>query len=209
MVRASEFAAVIAVMAREGNTLEAVLRDAWDRANLAVMTRNSPLTATGALISIAAHCTIEELRSSVDRMRLVNGFLNRFLLVAVKRARLLPFGGRADVAKLQRIGAQLDEAIKAARTLSAVEMAPPARDLWTTIYPELTADRGEGVVTALSARAEAQVVRLALLYALADQQQEIEVPHLEAALEVWRYCEDSARLIFLVALLAIWLPTAC
>ena len=38
----SEFASVLAVMKREGNTLSPVLRVAWDRGTLQTMTRNSP-----------------------------------------------------------------------------------------------------------------------------------------------------------------------
>jgi hypothetical protein len=39
-------------------------------------------------------------------------------------------------------------------------------------------------------------MRLAMLYALLDSSPVIRRVHLEAALEVWRYCEDSARHIF-------------
>jgi hypothetical protein len=46
------------------------------------------------------------------------------------------------------------------------------------------------------ARAEAQVTRLALIYALLDRRDQIEVVHLKAALAVWEYCEASATRIF-------------
>ena len=39
-------------------------------------------------------------------------------------------------------------------------------------------------------------MRLATNYALLDCSPLIRRPHLEAALEVWRYCQDSARHIF-------------
>jgi hypothetical protein len=45
-------------------------------------------------------------------------------------------------------------------------------------------------------RAEAQVVRLSLIYALLDCSSVICADHLRAALAVWKYCEDSARYIF-------------
>ena len=48
----------------------------------------------------------------------------------------------------------------------------------------------------VTARAEAQTVRLALLYALLDGKGEIDAPHLQAALAVWEYCEASAAHIF-------------
>jgi hypothetical protein len=39
-------------------------------------------------------------------------------------------------------------------------------------------------------------LRLSCIYALLDRSPVVDVAHLGAALEVWRYCEDSAQLIF-------------
>jgi hypothetical protein len=39
------------------------------------------------------------------------------------------------------------------------------------------------------ARAPAQVLRLSMMYALLDMSTTIRKEHLEAALEIWRYCE--------------------
>jgi hypothetical protein len=74
-------------------------------------------------------------------------------------------------------------------------MTADARELWQATYAELTTDK-PGLFGSLIARAEAHTVRLALIYALADEAQAIERVHLEAALEVWRYSEDSARALF-------------
>jgi hypothetical protein len=40
------------------------------------------------------------------------------------------------------------------------------------------------------------VIRLAVIYALLDASRLIRREHLRAALEVWRYCDDSAKHIF-------------
>ncbi len=53
-----------------------------------------------------------------------------------------------------------------------------------------------GIIGAITARAEAQVVRLACIYALLDCSTEIEPPHLKAALAVWGYAEASVKYIF-------------
>jgi len=45
-------------------------------------------------------------------------------------------------------------------------------------------------------RAEAQVVRLSVLYAALDCSPLIRAEHVLAALAVWRYCEQSARWAF-------------
>ena len=49
---------------------------------------------------------------------------------------------------------------------------------------------------AITARAEAQTLRLALIYALLDGADEIDRVHIEAGLAVWDYCKASARFIF-------------
>ena len=49
---------------------------------------------------------------------------------------------------------------------------------------------------AITARAKVQVMRLAAIYAAIDGVSLIEVPHINAGLAVWRYCEASARYIF-------------
>ena len=48
----------------------------------------------------------------------------------------------------------------------------------------------------MTARAEAQTMRLACLYALGDSSAIVSRPHLIAALEVWRYCFASAVTLF-------------
>jgi len=53
-----------------------------------------------------------------------------------------------------------------------------------------------GLLGAVTARGEAQSVRLASLYAVLDLSLEIKIEHLKAALELWKFCEGSARHIF-------------
>jgi len=48
----------------------------------------------------------------------------------------------------------------------------------------------------VTSRSEAQVLRLACVYALMDSSVAIELEHLKAALAVWDYAEASARYIF-------------
>jgi Primase C terminal 2 (PriCT-2)/Bifunctional DNA primase/polymerase, N-terminal/Protein of unknown function (DUF3987) len=194
LVIESEFASVIAVRKREGNTLSAIIREAWDHGNLNVATNTNPQTATDAHISIIGHCTVDELQREIDRVDLVNGFINRFLIVAARQARSLPFGGTPDRDALNQIGGRIEDAVVAARLLGRVSMTDAAAAVWRPAYDRLKIR--SGLLGAVLGRGQPQVCRLALLYALADQKSAIDLPHLEAALEVWRYCEDSARVIF-------------
>jgi tetratricopeptide (TPR) repeat protein len=70
-----------------------------------------------------------------------------------------------------------------------------ASSLWHSIYEELSEGR-RGLVGAVTSRAEAQVMRVACIYALLDRSEAVTRDHLNAALAVWQYCAASARYIF-------------
>ena len=96
MIVESEFAGTLTVARRDGNILSRVLRDGWDRGDLATLTKSSPARATGAHASLIGHITAEELRADLDRVSMANGYANRMLWLGVRRARVLPFGGALD-----------------------------------------------------------------------------------------------------------------
>src|SRR5262249_44484763 len=171
------------------------IRNAWDGHRLQTLTKNSPLKADGAHISIVAHITETEARARLTRTDMANGFANRFLFFCVRRSKLLAHGGNLDEAKLKELGQRTKRAVEASRKLVRVTMTEAAAKAWEAAYPELSAGR-PGLLGAVVARAEAQVIRLALLYALVDCTHQIDVVHLEAAMAVWAYCEESATKIF-------------
>lgn len=195
LVVESEFANVLRVMGREGNTLSRVIRDGWDKGNLAVMTKTSPAVATGAHLSIIGHITGDELRRYLDRTEAANGFANRFLYLCVRRARLLPHGGDLDESALRPLAQRLAVAIDTARQIERVRMDGATRAAWERVYPELSEGR-PGLVGNITARGEAQVIRLATLFALIDGADTMNLHHLKAALALWTYAEDSASYIF-------------
>ena len=69
------------------------------------------------------------------------------------------------------------------------------RTQWADFYRQC-AHGGCGLFDAATSRAEAQTMRLAMIYALLDQSRFIERVHLEAALALWSYCERSCMYIF-------------
>jgi hypothetical protein len=195
MVVEPEFAGAISVAERHGNTLSPNIRRAWDGDKLATMTRNSPLTATDAHISIVGHITVDELRARISRTEMGNGFANRFLFALIRRSKELPFGGSLTDSQILHLGERLKSVIDRAKPVGRMEMTDAARSKWSAVYTELSAAK-PGLLGAVIARAEAQTVRLALIYALLDGAAKIDLPHLEAALAVWDYCELSAVHIF-------------
>ena len=172
-----------------------MIRDAWDRGDLGTLTKNNPTRATGALVSIVGQITEEELRRRLDRTEMANGFANRFLFVCAKRSRFLPHGGALDAEQIVDLGTCIGGAISFAKNVKRVEMDDAAKNEWERVYYDLSADQ-PGLLGALTARAEAQVIRMALLHSLLDKQWNIGVAHLKAALAFWRYCDASVRHIF-------------
>jgi len=195
LVVESEFASTLKVMARPGNTLSPVLRGAWDGEALGTLTKNNRVTATGSHISLIGHVTRDELRRYLTETEAGNGFGNRILWCCVRRARVLPEGGDLDSVDLDALTAPLRLAATVAAQDRLVVRDDEARAFWNAIYEDLSEGK-PGLFGALTGRAEAQVMRLALIYAAADGTFVVGRKHLEAALEVWRYCEESVRYIF-------------
>jgi hypothetical protein len=194
----SEFAETLARMKREGNPLGATMRNAWDGRTLRVLTRKSPLTASDAHISVIGHITQADLDGLLDSTDVFNGFGNRFLWVMARRSKLLPEGGgmRVDDPAVKPLVQKARAAvIWGDATPRRIEFDPRARKMWPKLYEELGRSEG-GRVGAITDRAEPQVRRLALIYAVLDKSTAVRPVHLRAALAVWRYCEDSAAYLF-------------
>jgi hypothetical protein len=195
-----EFAQVLEVCERQGNTLATKLRNAWDGKPLANNSLSSHLTATGAHISLIVHSTEDDLRDLMRRTMILNGFGNRFLWVCSRRARSLPFGGVVPVKERTALVDRLREAVDFARGLKKGPQRgrmffekPAASNLWVSAYRTTLTRESENPVTG---RAMPQVRRMACIYALMDCSEPVREEHLRAALETWRYCADSARFIF-------------
>lgn len=191
----AEFAKLFSTKGREGNTLGANLRAAWDGTTLeALNRRQNALRSTGHHVSILGNVTPDELADCLKKgTDTVNGFVNRFLWVMVRRSRLLPKGGDAGV--LDRFAGPLADALAFAQGAGACRRTEAAERLWVCVYPALAEGRS-GSWGKATERARPQVMRLALIYALLDGRAEIDTPHLKAALAVWGYCERSALRLF-------------
>jgi hypothetical protein len=204
MLDEREFAQALTVMKRDGNTVSRIVRDAWDcRPVLTNLVKRSKETATNAMISVVGHITAEELKRMLDETSMFNAYANRFLFIYVKRSKYLPFGGDLKEDDIRALAQEVNEAWKFAHRSEEVCVLWPyaltldeeARELWASVYPRLVT-RPPGLLGAICGRAEAQVIRLALVYAATDKSNQIKRVHLQAALALWQYSEDSARFIF-------------
>jgi hypothetical protein len=192
-----EFAKVIKVMARESNTLSAIIRDAWDGGNLQTLTSGNPSLATDPHIAIVGHITPIDLKKYLQSTEIANGFANRFLWFMVRRVRLLPDGDTLDPGRLRYWGELLGGSIRDARErlVYPLRRDVEARAKWHAVYGAF-GRVPDGVLGTVLSRAEAQVLRLSVLYAALDVSPRITLAHLDAALAVWTYVHNSALCIF-------------
>jgi hypothetical protein len=193
LILETEFGGVLRALEREGNKLSALIRLAWDSGLLRSLTK-IPHKATDAHISILGHITIDELRVLLSHIDIVNGFANRFLWFAVRRQRSLPFGG--SVPDLTTLADLLNIVVEHARNVGRIGWTDKARDLWRTMYDELAGSVPPGPLGEVLSRCHPHVLRLAGIYALADELAAIGEVHLSAARALWDASARCARYIF-------------
>lgn len=190
-----EFASGLACTKREGNTLSMGIRCFWDSGDYAPLTKNNPVMVRGAHISILTHITMQELAVCLGDVQAVNGFGNRFLWVCARRAKLVPLPTRMPDVELAPLQRELWRLVGLAQQRGTMTMTSSAEALWESLYTDLSQEHS-GLAGSIINRAEAQTLRLALIYALFDGQGQIEEAHLQAALALWRYAQESAMYIF-------------
>ena len=185
-----EFGRLLTIMNREGSTLSAALRNAWDGVPLGHARSRDESLVTDHHVSLLGHITPVELRAKLTDIDAANGFANRLLFLAVQRSHLVPFPTNPDGI----VGAYVQPlhlAIVEAQTIRPMEFDPAARERWEAFYTELAATPRLGLSGAVTGRHEAQVARLALVYALADRSPVVGAVHLDAAIAVAEYARRS------------------
>ena len=163
------------------------------------MTKNNRDKATEPHICIVGHITKHELNALLTTTDIWNGLANRVLWMAVRRGKVVPCPKPMpddEVTALAKELARVIEYTHGRRGADAeLTMSNSAQAHWADCYQELTLDH-PGILGAVTSRAEAQALRLAMTYAQLDGATRIELQHLEAALTFWRYSFDSATCIF-------------
>lgn len=197
LVKESEYRSVLSRCRRDGNTLAPILRQCWDGGTLRTLARkHNKLTATDPHIVVIGHVTPREFRTTLDDSDLSGGSVNRLLICLSRRARLNARLGNIPDDVLARAAALFDTARRAAQGRSRLEFTDEFWSKWDGSYRDLNRDRPDSWSTDATARAVTQVLRLALIYALFDGAEKIDVEHLDAALALWAYAEHSARWLF-------------
>src|SRR5262249_35409532 len=167
----------------------------WDHGDLHPLTKTNPIQATGAHISIIGHITADELRRHLTEAEMGNGFANRFLWIAVRRSKEIPNPTGVPDEILAPLIERLTGVLLFAQSVGELVRTDTAERLWAGVYPVLSECKPR-LGGAVFDPAEAQVMRVACLYALLDLSARVLTRHLTAAMALWRYVEASARWVF-------------
>ena len=188
-----EFGGVLKTIERDGNTLSAILRMAWDGSKLSPLTKGSRIEASDAHIGMIGHITKDELLRRFSETEAANGFGNRILWIYTRRSKLLPEGG--SFAHQAFFGEKFRSVLDWAKNTGELKCSEPFRKIWKQAYPTLTAG-GQGLAGILTNRQEAHALRLSMIYALLDRTDTIDVQHLKAALAITDYVRETVEWIF-------------
>jgi len=190
-----EFAQPLKIMNRDGNILSTTIRNAWDSKDLSILTKNNPTKASSPHIAIIAHITIKELKKYLSEIEAANGFGNRFCYFYVERSQNLPLPKDLSLFDYSKVIERLRAAVSFSQKKAVVKMDEKAEKIWCVVYSRLV-ESTDNMVGYLTARAESQVLRFALVFAVLDCNSVVKKKHLLAALALWEYSEASCRYIF-------------
>jgi hypothetical protein len=139
--------------------------------------------------------TRDELLKYLTETEMGDGFANRILWCMSEMSKFLPDGGQ--LVNIDPIVESLKHAVQHAHTYhTCLIRADAATEFWHGIYQAVLLAERPGLYGAVTARAEAQTLRLSVIYAALDCDTQVRLPHLQAAFAVWCYCQESARRIF-------------
>jgi hypothetical protein len=191
-----EFTSVMARSKREGSTLAAVQRQAWDGRALSVLNRQQ-LRASASHIAIIGHITPQEFRLRLADADMTGGTYNRYLPVFVERSQRLPIPEGVDPDTVVTLSSKLDDGIAAAREVRQIQLGRDATRMWTsTLYDEFTeADDEDRAEAEFTRRAAPYCLRVAGLLAALEGRGLIELADLVPAAALIRYSITSARFV--------------
>ena len=193
LVTEEEFASVLKMLERDGNSLSPVLRIAWDGGKLSPLTKSNRIEATNAHIGMIGHITEEELKRRLTETESANGFGNRILWLYVHRSQLLPLGGNFQ--EVHKYGDDFRSALNFARNVGEMKRSADFDSRWKEVYPVLS-EATPGLAGQLTSRSEAHALRLSMIFALMDRSDTIRSEHLTPALSIIDYVQDSVAYIF-------------
>lgn len=203
----SEFSNILQQSKRDGNTLSSALRDCWDGVSIQPATKSNRVGATDPHVALSGAVTPSELRSLMANRELTNGFANRFLMIFAERTKLVPYPQPTPQHVVDDLAEKVVQVLRFAGAdrpfacdTKLMELTPSARTLYGDLYLGELNDQSFGAtVAALMERQAPTLRRLAMLFAICDLTDQIDVPHIKAALAWIRFWVESVKYVFATA----------
>lgn len=191
-----ELSRLLRVGQRVGDTTSELLREAWDRSELAARARQKSTTAAPASpahVCLLGHVTPTDLSRHFDEAGLGNGWAARVLWCLSKRSGRVPFAG--ELPSLRRQWNALAKGL-AHVPRGLLPLDDDVKEWWNEeAYDALSVTR-PGKLESLDARAPSQVMRLAGVLSVTMGTYRISMEVAVAARHIWDYCAASAALCF-------------
>jgi hypothetical protein len=203
LVVEEELSRIFRLSARRDNQISEVVRLAWDEPPVIYLQgKIKPSIATSPHISLIGHITPTDLQDTMQNRDTFNGFANRFLWIASRRSKSVPFPEKVNWIKSGDViasirGVMYDFGPNRAtpvKECNELDVDGSGQKEWVKFYHDVSRRSGESgmIMGALLARAKPHVMRLAAIYAILDRSGTITGDHFQAAIAVWDYCVDSA-----------------
>ena len=191
--REAEFSRLLKASSREASILSEIYRDAYDDGRMQIHRSKESIVVDDVHIALLGHITDEELRERLTTLEICNGFANRFLYCWSDRTKKLYRGGIPDMGRLEEIAQRIKTSIANARE-NVFDFTPDADAAYKTFYESI--EKGRGLIGELTARAEPNVLRLCVAYAILDGGQFITLDHVRAAIAFSDYSKECVNFIF-------------
>jgi hypothetical protein len=208
LVIESELANLLHQSSREGNTISSAIRDTWDGGSIKPAIKGSRVWATHPHISILANITPFELLNSMKARELSNGFANRFLIIWAERSKVLAQPLSTPQSIVDSLASRIIEILNFVnadrhvdKNTIQIKLSIEADTYYEKLYYGELNDCSSGeMVNGLLERRAAYLKRLAMIFALTDLSDVVQLPHIKAALAWVRYWSDSVKFIFQTAI---------
>jgi hypothetical protein len=150
-------------------------------------------------ITLWGEITAEELTNRINPVALFNGFANRFQWIYSESTKMTGRPLPMPDEELIPMRFELFDTLKWAKDVEEMQLTETSWHVWSDHicpYFDKFFENPRALIRAISARAPAQVLRTAMILALLDRTNLIDVSHLQAALAWWDFCRQSAEFVF-------------
>ena len=173
------------------------LTEAYDSPpTLDLPTRTNPLVATAPHISILSASTPDWLEDGMQDREILGGFGNRFMYIVGQPKDPISFPDPPDKQLGEKITGRLSE-ILSTQQETEFDLSPEARKLWDRFYRDWRAHEWtDAVAAALVQRTPDFAMKVTLIYAVLDGEQEITAELLQIGIDVAKYCVASSQQVF-------------